>query len=411
MAAKPLTATTLRAIKSRASAYKVSDGGGLYVLVNPNGSRLWKLAYRFGGKQRSLSIGAYPAVGLAEAREKREEAKALLRQNRDPSAEKKQAKREATRQATNSFEAVAREWLENERQRWKSDHYERISRRLELNVYPYIGTVAIDTIEPPDLLEVLRKAESRGVSDIPRRVRSTCGQIFRYAIATGRAKRDPSFDLRDALKAAPRVKHRASLKASELPTFMERLGRYDGQEQTRLGLELILRTMVRTAEARFARWVEFERLDDIEPLWRIPAERMKIHREHLVPLSRQVVGVLKRLRALAGRSEFVFVSPTKEGVLSENTFIYALYNLGYHGKATVHGFRGTASTILNEQGFNRDWIERQLAHVEENQVRRAYNSAEWLAGRREMLVWWSDHLDQQRAKGIASQKEIDDLIG
>lgn len=410
MPTTPLTALALRSLKPRASAYKIADGGGLYLLVNSNGSRLWRLAYRYGGKQRTLAIGAYPGVGLADARKAREAAKTVLADNRDPSTEKQQAKRLATRRAANTFEAVAREWLENERPRWKGDHYDRVARRLELNVFPDLGGVYIGTIEPPDLLEVLRKVEARGVSDMPRRVRATCGQIFRYAVATGRATRDPSFDLRGALKAAPRVKHRASLKADELPAFLARLGRYNGGEQTRLGLELILRTMVRTAEARFARWPEFD-LDGPEPLWRIPPERMKIHREHLVPLAPQVVRVLKQLRALCGRSELLFVAPTKAGVLSENTFLYALYRLGHHGKATVHGFRGTASTILNEEGFNRDWIERQLAHVEGSQVRRAYNSAEYLSGRRKMLGWWSDYLDKALAKGRKVQKDIDELIG
>ncbi len=410
MPTKPLTALALRSLKPRRAAYKIADGGGLYLLINPNGSRLWRMAYRFARKQRTLAIGIYPRVALAEARKAREAAKILLADNRDPSAEKRQARR-ATRTVGNSFEAVAREWLENERAKWKANHYERLSTRLEQNVFPHIGNSSIGSIEPPELLDMLRKIEARGVSDLPARVRQICGQIFRYAVATGRAKRDPTFDLRGALKAPPRVKHRASINADGLPTFMTRLARYEGEKRTRLGIDFILRTMVRTTEARFAKWPEFEDLDGRTPLWRIPPMRMKIEREHLIPLAPQVVRLLKQLRPLSGKSEFLFVAPTKAGVLSENTFLYALYNLGYHGKATVHGLRSTASTILNEHEFEPDWIERQLAHVEHDRVRAAYNAAQWLKQRRGMLVWWNDYLDQAAAKGAAQQKEIDDLIG
>ncbi|MDP2356903.1 MAG: tyrosine-type recombinase/integrase, partial [Beijerinckiaceae bacterium] len=372
-------------------------------------SCLWRLAYRFAGKQRTLAIGVYPRVGLADARKAREAAKDLLADARDPSAEKKQAKR-ATRIAGNSFEAIAREWLENERPKWKSNHYERLVRRLEQNVFLHMGKSSIDAIEPAELLDVLRKIEARGVSDIPGRVRQTCSQVFRYAVATGRAKRDPTFDLRGALKAPPRVKHRASIAADALPTFMTRLARYNGDERTRLGIDFILRTMVRTTEARFARWPEFEDLDGRSPLWRIPPGRMKIQREHLVPLAPQVVELLEQLRPLSGKSDLVFVAPTNAGVLSENTFLFALYNLGYHGKATVHGFRGTASTILNENEFEPDWIERQLAHVEKDKVRAAYNAAQWLKQRRQMLLWWSDYLDEAEAKG-KMQRDVDELVG
>lgn len=238
---------------------------------------------------------------------------------------------------------------------------------------------------------------------MPRRARQTAGQVFRYAIATGRALRDPTADLRDALEAAPRVRHRAKLEAQELPTFLFRLGDYKGQEQTRVGLELILRTMVRTVEARFARWSEFAELTGPAPLWRIPADRTKLHREHLVPLAPQVVSILERLQELSRRSEWVFPAKTQTGVVSENTFIYALYRMGYHGRASVHGFRRTASTILNEKEFNKDWTERQLAHADGDEIRDTYNSAQWINGRRQMLCWWSDYLDDAKDTG--------DLIG
>jgi integrase len=224
-----------------------------------------------------------------------------------------------------------------------------------------------------------------------RRVLQMASAIFRYGVATSRCPRDPTADLRGALKAREPAKRRSALPAKALPEFLRKLEAYDGDESTRLALELALLTMVRTAELRFARWAEFEDLDGAEPLWRISAARMKMRRPHLVPLAPAAVDVLRRLKPLSSKSELVLPADTRSGVISENTMLYALYRLGYHGRATVHGFRSTASTILNEQHFNRDWIEMQLAHAD-GSVRAIYNAAEWLPGRREMLIWWADYL-------------------
>jgi len=240
---------------------------------------------------------------------------------------------------------------------------------------------------------MLRKVEKRGVNETARRLKQLVGQIFRFAIVTGRAKRDPSVDLKDALRATGEPQRHRAMPLSELSTFLQKLESYSGERQTKLALKLVTLTFLRTTELRAGRWSELENLDENSALWRIPAERMKMRLEHLVPLSRQAVAALRELRALSDSSSHIFPSPGKGGFMSSNTMLYALYRMGYHGRATTHGFRAVASTILNESNlFNRDWIERQLAHVERNEVRRAYNAAEWMPDRRRMMQWWADHI-------------------
>jgi len=271
-------------------------------------------------------------------------------------------------------------------------HSTRILSRLERDVFPRIGQRRIAEVEALELLELIRCVEARGALDVAKRLRQTCGQIFRYAIATGRAKRDPSSDLRGALKVVPKAKHFASLKAAEMPDFLQRLDTYDGEESTKLAIQFVLLTFARTTEARLAVWSEFEGLQGGQPLWRLPATRMKAGREHLIPLSTQTVTILKRLRELSGNAEIVFPGEAHGGYMSQNTMIFALYRMGYHSRLTMHGLRGTASTILNEHQFNRDWIEIQLAHSPRDGVRAAYNAAEWLPGRRGMMQWWGDYI-------------------
>ncbi|UGY16739.1 integrase arm-type DNA-binding domain-containing protein [Bradyrhizobium septentrionale] len=389
----PLTDVKCRNAKGKTSPYKLSDGGGLHLLVNADGARYWRLAYRWHGKQRTLALGVYPAVGLTEARAARDDAKRNLAADVDPSVVKRERKRAADIAIGNTFEAVAREWHEN----WKggrTPYYAgQILRRLEADIFPAIGRRPIAELEPPELLDMLRKVEKRGVNETARRLKQLVGQIFRFAIVTGRAKRDPSSDLKDALRAAGEPQRHRAMPMLELPTFLKRLETYGGEQQTKLALKLVTLTFLRTTELRAGRWNELENLDQNSAQWRVPAERMKMRLEHLVPLSRQAVAVLHKLRALAGNSPNIFPSPGKEGCMSSNTMLYALYRMGYHGRATTHGFRAVASTILNESNlFNRDWIERQLAHVERNEVRRAYNAAEWMPDRRRMMQWWADHL-------------------
>ena len=402
-----LTDTRIRTAKSGAKAYKLSDGGGMYLLVT-DGARYWRLDYRFAGKRRTLALGVYPIVTLSIARTRREEARALLAQDIDPSTAKKATKRAAKLASENTFEAIAREWIDNQRNRLAPRYRALLLARLEADIFPKIGSQPIADIDAPELLEALRKVEKRGVIETARRLRQICGQVFRYAIATGRAKNDPSTDLRGALKSAGRPRGHKAMALDELPNFFKTIGAYDGDPRTRLALRLIVLTFARTTELRAARWSEFENLEDNDPIWRIPAERTKMKREHIVPLSSQAVALLRELRTLPGseKSPFLFPSPSREGHISNNTMLYALYRMGYHGRATVHGFRAMASTALNEMGFRPDVIERQLAHQEQNAVRAAYNRAEYLRERRTMMKHWADHLDSLVGGNVVSFQSL-----
>jgi integrase len=391
----PLTDARLRNAKPLAKPYKFADGGGMYLLITPDGARYWRLDYRFAGKRRTLALGVYPALTLSNARVRREEARALLANGVDPSAAKKASKRAQKLAGETTFEAIAREWLANQRHRLAPRYCALLLARLEADIFPHIGSRPIAEIDAPELLEVLRKVERRGVFETARRLRQTCGQVIRYAIATGRAKYDPSQDLRGALRSPGRPRGHKAIPLNEMPNFLSAVASYDGDVRTRAALRLMVLTFARTTELRAARWSEFENIDGGEPLWRIPADRMKMKREHIVPLAPQAVAVLRELGKLPGTeaSPFLFPSPSREGCMSNNTMLYALYRLGYHGRATVHGFRATASTTLNEMGFHPDVIERQLAHQERNAVRAAYNRAEYLSDRRAMMNHWADYLD------------------
>jgi len=389
-----LTDTRVRNAKPQAKAYKLSDGGGMYVLVTPDGARYWRLDYRFAGKRRTLALGVYPITTLSAARTGREEARRLLTQDIDPNAAKKAVKRAAKVASENTFEAIAREWIANQRHRLAVRYCALLLARLEADVFPHIGSRPIAEIDAPELLDVLRRVEKRGVIETARRLRQICGQVFRYAIASSRAKHDPSADLRGALKSPGRPRGHKAMPLDELAIFLKALEAYDGDQRTRLALRLMVLTFARTTELRAARWSEIENLDDNAPLWRIPAERMKMKREHIVPLAPQAVAVLRELRALPGSdaSPFLFPSASRDRHMSNNTMLYALYRMGYHSRATVHGFRSMASTALNEMGFRPDVIERQLAHQEQNAVRAAYNRAEYLNERRAMMKRWQGRI-------------------
>jgi integrase len=391
----PLTDTSIRKVKSGPKPRKLSDGGGMYLLVMPDGGRYWRMDYRFAGKRRTLALGVYPIISLSEARSRRDKARELLAKEIDPNAAKKQRRRAARIASDNTFEAIAREWISNQRHRLAHRYSALILARLEGDVFPAIGSRPITEIDAPELLQMLRKVERRGVIETARRLRQLCGQVFRYAIATGRAKYDPSVDLRGALKLPGRSRGHKAMPLDEVPRLLASLNAYDGEARTKLALRLAILTFVRTTELRASRWSEFEGLEGDEPLWRIPSERMKMKLEHIVPLAPQAVAVLRALKALPGSSTspFLFPSPAHEGYMSDNTMLYALYRMGYHGRATVHGFRAMASTALNEMGFRPDVIERQLAHQEQNAVRAAYNRAEYLSERRAMMKHWADYLD------------------
>jgi integrase len=386
----PLSDAKIRNAKPRPKPYKLTDGEGMFLLIHPNGSKYWRLKFRYRGRERILALGVYPDVGIAEAREWRAQARKALAAGNDPAELKQVAKRQAVLKNEHGFEFIAREWHEKRKHEWKPNSAKTVLTRLEMHVFPKLGDRPIAAITAPDILAMLRVVENRGALDTAQRLMQMCGQIFMYAIATGRAERNPVPDLRGALKT-PVAKHHAYLKATELPEFLEKLQAYDGHHQTKLALRLLLLTFVRTTELRAAEWTEFD-LEKAE--WRIPAERMKMKEQHLVLLSSQAVEALRELHEHTGKRQYLFPNlHNPKTFMSENTMIFALYRMGYHSKATGHGFRSTASTILNEHGFHADVIERQLAHTERNPVRAAYNHAQYLPERRKMMQWWADHLD------------------
>jgi integrase len=390
-----LTDAKVRTAKPRAKKYKMFDGDGLYLEVLPTSAKYWRMKYYFGGKEKLLALGVYPHISLADARDRRAQARKVLAAGNDPGEAKKEAKRLAVSKSHNAFEVIAREWLEIRKHEWTPGHFRAKRCQVETHVLPKLGKRPIAEITAPDVLAMARVVEGRGTLHTARRVMQVTGQIFMYAIATGRAERNPVPDLRGALKT-PIVKHYSFLRENELPLYLKKLETYHGDLQTRLALRLLLLTFVRTIELRGARWTEID-WDKCE--WRIPPDRMKMNEQHIVPLSRQAVAVLRELAKLPEKREYVFPNehnPTT--FMSENTMLYALYRMGYRSRATGHGFRSTASTILNEHGFRADVIERQLAHSERDTVRAAYNHAQYLPERREMMQWWADYLDDVAAR-------------
>ena len=401
----PLTENQAKNAKPLDRAYKLADSEGLFLLVQPNGAKLWRMKYRFAGKEKLLSFGAYPALGIAAAREKRRAAKAVLAEGKDPML----AKGQVTSEGGDTFFAVANRWHENRKTALDPAHADRVWSRMERDVFPYIGQRPIQEITAPEVLEMIRRIEARGALDISRRAKQGVGQVFQFAIACGLASTDPTANLRGALKPRPRVKHMSRLRLVELPAFIENVRDYqeEGDRRsaiTRDAVMFALLTWVRTKELRLAVKSEFEDLHGKNPLWRIPAARMKMGREHLVPLSAQAAQIASTMISRA-TGEYLFPGASADKPLSENTMIYALYRLGYHSRQTVHGFRGLASTWANEQlvefgkpaiwirKYHEDWVEMQLAHSEKNDVRGAYNAAEYLVPRRRMMQDWADFLD------------------
>lgn len=395
----PLTDAACRGAKPDPTGKprKMADGGGLLLFVSPSGGKLWRMRYRFGGKEKVLSFGAYPQVTLADARALRDKAKRALADGLDPGANAKAA---LSAPAGDSFEAVAREWIKAQSVTWSPAHTARILSRFERDAFPAIGSIPIAELTAPQILEMLRRVEDRA-PDVAGRIRMTTGAIMRYAIATGRASRDPAADLRGALKPTPRVKHMARIEAGELSGFLWKLHRYDGEPQTRYAIEFVMHTFVRTKELRFGAWREID-----GDVWRIPAARMKRQRDLIVPLTPQSLAILAKLKELAGDSEWIV--PGRSGKpMSENTMLYALYRLGYHGRATIHGFRGLASTVLNESGlWSADAIEKQLSHEPADKVRRAYNAAQLLPERRRMLEWWSEYIEAAVKKSVTDLSDL-----
>lgn len=387
-----LTDTQIRKVKTREKPFKLADEKGLFLLVNPNGSKLWRFKYRFTDKEKSLSIGIYPDVTLAEARKKRDEARQSLADSVDPGMAKQLKKRAHKLGPENSFETIAREWHIKFNSKWTEEHGARILQRLEKDIFPWLGQRPINEINAPELLLVLRRLEHRGILETAHRLCQTCGQVFRYAIATGRADRDISADLRGAIPPVKR-RHFASITDPKaIGGLLRAIRGYNGHLITRCALQLAPLTFVRAGELRNAEWSEFD-FDIAE--WRIPAHKMKMRSIHIVPLSMQAIAVLRQIQVLTGDGKYVFPSlRTLTRPMSNNAVLAALRRLGYaKDEMTGHGFRSMASTLLNEQGWNRDAIERQLAHSERNHIRAAYNYAEYLPERRKMMQHWADYLD------------------
>ena len=369
---------------------KLTDGRGMYLLVTPKG-KYWRIDYRFEGKRKTLALGVYPDISLKDARDRRDEARKKLAHGVDPSLAKK-AQRSSL---ANSFEAVALEWFHKQSTQWTTGHSNTVLRRLEKDVFPWIGGRLIDGIEPPDVLSVLRRIENRGAIETAHRIKSICGQVFRYSVATGRSRRDPTLDLRGALTPVKHTHLATITDPKKVGGLMRSIDGYEGAFVTRCALQFGPYVFVRPGELRHAEWIEFD-LDEAE--WRIPAHKMKVKEKHIVPLSKQAVIILRDLFSLTGRGRYVFPSVrTNTRPMSENTVNAALRRMGYSKEEICgHGFRAMASTILHEQGWSSDVIERQLAHREGNKVKAAYNHAQHLPERKKMMQVWADYLDALR---------------
>ncbi|MGP2869905.1 integrase arm-type DNA-binding domain-containing protein [Serratia marcescens] len=385
-----LNARQVDAAKPREKAYKLADGAGLYLEVVPSGSRYWRMKYRFNGKEKRMAFGVYPAVSLAQARALRDEAKKKLAEGIDPSFAKKEEKLVRDVQLNNTFQTVALEWHGTKVGRWSEGYASDILEAFNKDIFPYIGQQPVNDIKPLVLLNVLRRMENRGATEKAKKVRQRCSEVFRYAIVTGRAEYNPAADLTSAM-SGHESKHYPFLTVEELPDFFKALAGYTGSPLVVLAARLLILTGVRTGELRGAFWSEF----DLEKaVWEIPAERMKMKRPHLVPLSTQALEIVQQLKVMSGQYPLVFPGrndPRK--TMSEASINQVFKRIGYTGKVTGHGFRHTMSTILHEEGFNTAWIETQLAHVDKNAIRGTYNHAQYMEGRREMMQWYGDYLN------------------
>ena len=388
-----LTATTIKTCKPKDKAYKLTDGGGLYLLVSPSGGKWWRFDYRCQSKRKTLSMGVYPAISLKDARDRRDEAKKQLANGIDPAMVRKSQKHQQSQ--PNTFEAVAREWHDKFKPGWSDTHASRLLRLLERDIFPWLGSMPVSDVSSPLLLQTIRRIETRSL-DTAHRAMQNCGQVFRYAIATGRQQNDPTHALKGAIPPI-RDNHFASITHPEqIGPLLRAIEGYKGEFITQSALRLGPLVFVRPGELRHAEWSEIN-LEIGE--WRIPSEKMKMGQPHIVPLARQSIVLLTDLQPLTGTGQYLFPSVRSlDRPLSENTINAALRRLGYtKDEMTGHGFRSMASTLLNEQGWNRDHIERQLAHADRNKIRAAYNYADYLPERRKMMQAWADYLDTLKA--------------
>ncbi len=407
----PLTDLKVRSAKPAEKQYKLSDSGGLYLLVKPNGARLWRLKYRIAGKENVYAIGEYPAIALAEARQLRDIAKKSVKEGLNPAHSRRTAMLVVHAENANTFEAVARKWIEKKKGGWTPYYLRQVETMLEADVFPSIGSLPIRDVTAAQLLGILQRVEERGAETVALLIRQWSSAIFRYAVATLQADGDPAAALRGAIHR-PKTVHHKPLSADQITQFLKALDSYGGHRTTVIALRLMLLTFVRTVELRCAYWAEFD-LDKAE--WRIPPERMKMRELHIVPLSRQAVALLKELHAHTGGRDVLFPNyRTPQTCMTATTLNRALERMGFNGKGSIgfsgHGFRATASTILNEMGYRSEVIERQLAHAERNKVRASYNQAEYMEERIAMMQQWADLTDEM-AKGKTNVTRIRQMAG
>ena len=396
---RPLTNQQIKNAKQKQKAYKLHDGEGLQVLIRPSGKKVFQCRYNYANKANTYTIGEYAEnktpgkIGLADARRTRDEVRAKAASGIDPNQEKRLRELQEKKKQDTTFEGIARQW--HKRSVWSEGHARRIISSMERNVFPYIGNIQIDEIKPRDIALIIEELEEKGTLDTAKRVGQRCANVFDHAINRGYIDHNPALGRTKFLASTP-VKHRPYLREQSLPKFINALYNYNGRDYVRLGMQILLHTFVRPGELRQALWEEFDFDDD---LWTIPAHRMKKRRIHTVPLARQTKALLMELHEITGNNEYLLPGLQRSHKpISDATFSKVLHRIGYKGKVVPHGFRHTASTILNDNGFNKDHIERQLAHASDDKVRSVYNHAEYLPDRREMMQWWADHLEKLRAK-------------
>ncbi len=393
-----LTALEIRNAKKKNKPYKLNDGKGLYLHIAVSGLKSWVYRFKINKKESMVTMGEHPTMSLQEARASRVEARELVKTGKSP-AHVKQKKRQAEiakeiaekKVAVNSFEQVAHNWIDTQKNNWTPKHSHAVQKTLEKDVFPFIGEISVEEITPPLILQTLKRIEKRGALVIAAKVLQRITAVLRFSVQCGLATTNPATEMKGVLKTR-KVKHQPALPHTDLPEFLRKLSESDLHPTTKLALKFTILTAVRTGEVRGAKWRE---IDFDAGLWKIPAKRMKMNTPHIVPLSQQAIAILKRIGVMWGETGYIFPGIRQDSQqLSENTLLYAMYRLGYHGKATVHGFRATFSTIANESGFEPDIIEKSLAHEERNAVRKAYNRSEYIEQRRKLMQWWADLLDQ-----------------
>lgn len=391
-----LTDTAVRKSKPGATPLKLTDGHGLYLHVAPSGGKLWRYTYRWQGKQKLMALGAYPEVSLQRARERHGDARKLLAEGVDPMAERKAQRLEELAHST-TFREVYEDWYS----RWSIGKAERhaatVKTRVETDILPAFGSKPVDDVDADDVRQMILSVHERGAEEVARRNHAMVAQIFSFAVAHRIAKRNPATDFKFSHLQLPRPKPKnfAHIEARELPDLLKKTDAYKGEATTKLAMRLLALTFVRTSELIEAPWSEF---DLPNARWDIPAERMKMDTPHIVPLSRQAVKVLEALKLLTGSGTLAFPGDSGKTPLNKNTMLRAYERMGYKGRMTGHGWRGLASTVLHEQGFEAAWIELQLAHLKRDKVAAAYDHAKYLKQRAKMMQWWADYLDEQRSK-------------